>query len=306
MEQEFLEKLHPLTREAIKIIKFNGSAKPLKARINKTGEIRTWSSANQLLKNTNGIFKPLRNKVPNTTLKDFQEKLDKKFGIGLLKVMEYKSFTSPVKIKCSKCLGEKIYPSAAHFNQVQRGCPNCGEVMTKEDFQGEINNLFGEKEFEILSFTKSDEKITLKHKCGFIANKLNAAKIRNMSGCPICKRAKSLGRRDIAHFLLKREIPFQTKYEFPDLQGDKYPLRFDFSIPFSDRLLLIDYNDGYCTENDNKRKYEYCLAHSISLLYISYWENKNLQKLILNFLKFNDYPLGEYASSEAETLDTEM
>lgn len=302
--EEFIEKLTPITRDAIEIIEFNGSSKPLTAKILKTGEIRTWTVANQLFKVTTGTFKPKRGTVHNSfSTLDYQNMLDKKFGEGLVKVLKFESYTKPVTIECSRCGEVKEYASGAHLKQIEFACQHCDRKYTsQEEFQSEIDEIFGEDEFKIIKFERMNKEIVLKHKCGFIMPKRDCVKVRNMLGCPVCERAKSKGERDIANFLLKKNIPFTTEKSFSDLRGDKYPLRYDFAIPHNESFLLIEYdgeghynpNSKYFVQNDNdKRKDEYCLLHNLPLLRIPYWEFKNINKLILSFLKFNDYPLGE-------------
>ncbi len=311
-KEEFILNLSQKCAEAIEIIEFNGSTKPLKAKIKKTGEIRIWPNAGELYRNKTGTFKPPRQASNKLSTTDFQSRLDLNYGKNNFKVLEFNSMSAPVKIQCLKCKTIKNFASGKHIERKLNICDCSKNNLDKSYYQNELDQLFGKDEFTIIKFEKSYKPLTLKHKCGFICTKRDTVKMRNMLGCPICEKAKSKGERDIANFLLKNKIPFVTEYSFKDLRGKKYPLRFDFMIENNNKILLIEF-DGeghyldsslYNSDNDNdKRKDEYCLAHNIPLLRIPYWEYKKINTLILNFLRFNDYPLGEQKSSDFETLN---
>lgn len=316
-KEEFIAKLNYKVQSAIEVLIFNGSSKPITFRILKTGEIRTQSRANELFKNTTGTFKP-QGRVPTNqnTINDIQKEIDIKFGKNTLQVISYSSRTAPMTVQCTRCKMKKEYAKAASLKNIEYGCQNCDRPrMTKEETQIEIDLLFGEGEFKILQYSRRDEPILIQHKCGLVIKKRSFGKIKNMLGCPACEKAQSKGNRDISNFLLNLKVPFETEYSFIDLRGKKYPLRYDFAIKLKDKLFgLIEFDgEGHFLEKskyhtpelieNDKKKNEYCIERNIPLLRIPYWEFKRINQLILNFLKFNDYPLGEYSSSELETLD---
>lgn len=315
--EEFTSKLNYKTQEAIEILKFDGGSKPITFRILKTGEIRTQSPASGLFKNTSGTFKP-QGRIPSNknSIQDIQREIDLKFGKNTLEVLEYNSRITPMVVRCTRCGVEKTYANAAALKSIDFGCQSCDRPnMTKEETQIEIDSLFGQGEFLILEYSRREQPITIKHKCGFIMKKRGFSKIKNMLGCPQCEKSQSKGARDIAGYLLKLGIPFETEFSFSDLRGKKFPLRFDFAVKKDNQLFCLIEFDGEGHYLKNSRYYSedliqadaaknrYCSEHQIPLLRIPYWEFKRINKLILDFLTLNDYPFGEYDLSRSETLD---
>lgn len=224
------------------------------------------------------------------TPQSYQEMLDGKFGVGIIEVLKFTSFSKPIIVKCSRCGDIKEYPSGYYLKTARYACQNCNrQNMTKDEFQSEIDEIFGANQFTIIKFETMDKPIALKHKCGFVANKKDSVKARNMLECPTCKIAKSKGRIEIARTLLNMNISFSTEKLFKDLKG----VRYQFAIDLRGKPLLIEFdNKDYITASD-RTKDDYCIEHNYPILWIPYWEFKHIKLLILNFLKFNDYPLGE-------------
>lgn len=94
---------------------------------------------------------------------------------------------------------------------------------------------------------------------------------------------KSVGEEKIKDILDKNNISYKREYSFPDLKGDKLPLRFDFAIFDKNEKLayLIEYNgifhykeiEGFSTKENlekqqkyDKLKKDYCSRKSITLL----------------------------------------
>lgn len=121
-------------------------------------------------------------------------------------------------------------------------------------------------------------------------------------GCPICCESK--GEKRVRMYLENLNIYFEPQFEFDDLlSGKGNPLRFDFSLFYNNKiLLLIEYDgefhyrkiyeeDGHevIVEHD-KRKNKYCEENNIPLLRIPYWEFNNIESILKDELtKYNLY-----------------
>lgn len=317
--EEFLERLVPEVREAIEIIDFNGLSRPCTVRIRSTGELKTWAQANYLRNKKTTIFRKGEQKYKGPfakTKEEYQKTIDIRFGEGELELLEFSGAKCPGVVKCLRCGEIRRYSQVETilYNKTICHCSDWDRIVRKEQVQNELDNVFGKGSFEVLEYTRTQQPVILKHKCGYIMRKGSLEKVRRMLGCPLCEKAKSRGERDIAKVLMDLEIPFSTEATFPGLKSDKnYALRYDFRIDFGEKTLLIEF-DGeqhfdkssawYNENNYDERKNMYAKSHNIPLLRIPYWEAKKIKQKVLDFLKFNDYPLGEYIPSGMEKPDT--
>jgi len=133
--EEFKLTLPTNLLKAIEIIDYSHSTAPITFKILATGEIRTATKACSLKRNITGTFKPLRGQVWNSiTTKEFQEKIDKKFGPGLLFASNYTNAFSPVTIECTRCHNKKEYFNANSVLNRENACVYCDKSnFTKEE-----------------------------------------------------------------------------------------------------------------------------------------------------------------------------
>lgn len=267
----------------------------------------------------------MENNYRNTkyTLEEIQEKMDGHYKNPGLQVINYSGQKNPAKVYCPECGWTKEYLRGEYIFKNKTGCPQCcgpnKPRLTLEEAQLRIDNLFGAEEYQIIKFEKESAPILFKHKCGYCFTKTKLSNMIKSTGCPKCKTYSSKGEKEIAGLLKKWKIPYSTEVKFEGLIGksSKGPLRFDFAIN-EPKLLLIEfdgpqhyekghYNSDFEQQKINDKKKDiYCEEHNIPLLRIPYWNFKKIPSIIKDFLILNDYPFGEYTSSEVETLDTEM
>lgn len=132
---------------------------------------------------------------------------------------------------------------------------------------------------------------------------LNFNNIKNGNSCPHCSASK--GEKYIENVLDKNNIQYQTQYCFDDCRM-QLPLPFDFAIFDNNNLIgLCEYQGiqhyepfdfaGRGNEwanslfernqlSDNTKR-TYCKNNNIPLLEIPYWEFKNIETILLNFIK---------------------
>lgn len=291
------------------ILSFNGITNPLKIKCLKCGRELSFSDGNSCLRNKNGICrKCYDNPVHNQPIsqEELQHRLDNFYGENRYLIIESNGVRNPLKIKCLKCGTIIERQSFSHIERENELCKNCRDLSDSlETIQSKINLRFGEDEFEVLKFDKKTNKLTVKHKCGFIRT-MDRARFYERGLCPQCDKATSAGEADVARFLTKKKIPYQTQKTYNDLlsENGKY-LRFDFCV---DDKFIIEYNgmqhykpiDHFGGEETFKKtvlhdsmKEEYCKRNNIPYLIIPYWQDKKKESMIISFLKCNDYPIEE-------------
>ena len=115
--------------------------------------------------------------------------------------------------------------------------------------------------------------------------------------CPFC--ASSKGEKLIKEFFEKKNIIFDREYRFKDCINIR-PLPFDFVIFENNNIIgLVEYQGIHhyeprdyfgglkrlmTTREHDKIKYEYCKNKNIPLLVIPYWEMKNTENILENFI----------------------
>ena len=114
-----------------------------------------------------------------------------------------------------------------------------------------------------------------------------------------CGCLNSTGEEKITNILKEHNINFTSQYQFPDLKGDYYNLRFDFALldDYNNPVVLIEYQgDQHYRPWGNEpierfqkrqeydaKKRDYCKQHNIKLIEISY---KDFDKLDWNYLSW--------------------
>lgn len=115
--------------------------------------------------------------------------------------------------------------------------------------------------------------------------------------CPIC--ASSKGEKLVKIFLDENNLIYEKEYWFKDCKN-KRPLPFDFAILYNKEVkFLIEYqgihhyesieyfggkNRFIETATRDKIKFDYCAKNNIPLLIIPYWELKNINTILVNYV----------------------
>lgn len=235
------------------------------------------------------------------TKDEFQSELNNEYEL----LSDYVNCQTKVIIKCKKC--NNIWSvKPTHLIHSHSKCPECNKLdrslkqrKRKEDFIVDLEKVHNSK-YKILGEYINARTPILCHcnKCNFEWSSTPNS-LLNGYGCPNCNQSK--GEEDIRFFLEKNNISYIYQYKNEDCK-DKYVLHFDFAIlnKTNDLFGLIEY-DGYqhfkpvdyFGGNDAlieiKRKDEiknkYCRDNDILLLRIPYTKKKNINEIILEWLK---------------------
>lgn len=200
-------------------------------------------------------------------------------------------------------------------------CNNCQQVFNKT-WQGFLNNqtcpyCFSRHNINTLGFKKilpkeytlindytgTENKVLIKHKCGFIWNikpHTFIQKINNgYSGCPQCNHKQSQGEKKITSWLKQNNIIFVKEQTF--LWSSNNRFRYDFYLP--DYQLIIEYMGKQHYQEveffhdtlhqrqqyDTIKEFE-AKTHGLKYLIIPYYDFKNIETILNDW--FNDYPYG--------------
>lgn len=130
------------------------------------------------------------------------------------------------------------------------------------------------------------------------------------SGCQLCNESK--GERKIVHCLKNKKYKFERQIKFNSCKH-KRRLPFDFSVYGYNKFALIEfhgrqhYNSDFSKFIDSKicgsledikirdkKKKQWCEDNNIPLLIIPYWEFKNIEKILDEFLTLHVpiFPVG--------------
>lgn len=299
------------------VLDFVQMNQPVVIKCCKCGEEVKRARASDIFNNKYGAcskcYKPSQKEISRGPVpisqEELQERLDKIFPPGTYTILKSSGVRNPVTIRCNSC-GEIIKrPSWDHMERQKTLCSchntlrnNCHSI---EEVQSRIDELFGENNFKVFAMDRQTNKITVRHSCGF-SRVIDRQRFYESGLCPRCDRSASRGEVAIANFLLKHNIPFEAEKSFPDLVSEKgVKLRFDFFVA---EKFIIEFNGPQHeapteffggeetferTQKHDKMKRDWAEANGYPLLDIPYGDLKNVKNIIIDFLKFNDYPLGE-------------
>lgn len=215
---------------------------------------------------------------------------------------EYKDGRTPITYECKK---HGIKHSNVEMMVSGRGCKECwydglGERLMlrpeyiKEEIEKFNNNKLLNPEDYIGSRVRN---LRILCSCGreYITS-FNDYMCGDVKRCPMCTTRKSKGEFAICKFLESNSVNFIHQHKFEDCK-DKLPLPFDFYLP--EYNLVIEYNgkqhykpidyfggnDGFqSTIKHDKMKHDYCKGNNIDILVISYWDYKNIDKILIKQL----------------------
>lgn len=238
---------------------------------------------------------------------DFDKMVKEKFP-HIDVIGEYLGARKKVKVRCN-IDGNEWEPFA--YNLLGGcGCSVChhrkiGDLkrISRDDKLIKLESMHTDIQFlSVPNLARENVKCRCKE-CGqeWYASYDNLTKSSNPTGCPSCSKSK--GEKRIAELLKEWGYNFTIEKTYPDLK-DINLLRFDFYL--DDFRLLIEYDGEYhygpvYTSSDlrdmaqkdtdyrvqvehDQMKNEYCLKNNIPLLRIPYWEFKNIDILLFDFM----------------------
>ena len=214
---------------------------------------------------------------------------------------KYASCTDKIEIICKKH-GSFFQIPYSHWNGF--GCPSCGYERTGSSLRSNLNEfILKAKTIHEYQYDYSKSKyLTNNQKIEIICKKHGSflqtpgSHLRGR-GCSICQ--ESHGERRIARILTDRGIEFERQFKLA-LCKRYLPLPFDFCIYTCNKLALIEYQGEQhyqpvmfnridkgtfqrTQENDEIKK-NFCDLEKIPLLIIPYWEYKNIDRKIDQFM----------------------
>lgn len=220
-----------------------------------------------------------------------------------------KYINAKTKIKCKCKIDNYIWESTPDTllskSSDSCGCPICRlrkfkNQKTKKDRKTFIKEM---KEINpnikiLTNYFNAKVKVKCEClKCGYIWWARPNGLVSHKTGCPYCNNSKL--EEKTSNVLKKNNINFIVQYIFKDCKY-KAPLRFDFYLPNNNVAIecdgeqhkkVIDYFGG--EENLKKQKIRdeiknnYCKENGIKLIRIPYWEENNIEKILLNELGNN-------------------
>jgi hypothetical protein len=215
----------------------------------------------------------------------------------------YQGRTKRVKMRC--ILHNVVSKKTPREVIEGRGCYCCGleklsqsQILPIKVFQERLNEQY--PHIEIV-----DKYNGVTQQAEFYCNKCqtNFVDISDYvlrRGCPNC--GGSSMEQKISQVLTKHNIQYKPQHSFSDCK-DKKALPFDFLLIEYNILIEYDGQQHYrpvnfggisdeealqnfliTTLHDNIKN-EYCQINNIPLLRIPYWENKNIERIILDYIK---------------------
>ena len=232
-------------------------------------------------KNCNGLWKEREKKIQ--LLKERYDILD----------TYVKNTHTIYKVKCKKCGHIRETYLNNFMKNLQCGCETkVYRGRTGIEFINECNKYYNNELELIGEYKNQSTKVLLKHiPCGFIWSVRPSDIIHGRSHCPKCRTMQSQGELKIAKILTNLNIKF---LEQEPLKNSKQ--RFDFFLP--DYQIAIEYNgsqhyifspffhkteEGFLKYKErDMKKQQYCIDNNIDLLIISYLQDNDIEKIIVN------------------------
>lgn len=231
--------------------------------------------------------------------------------VGKLLILHSTTLTSHGNYKwlCQCECGGYTEVAQGHLSSSRGGVLSCGCYI--KEIVSKTGSKFGGKNFidltgETFGWLKVMRRIpeikkypTYECECLLCGNKkIVKGKLLKNGKVSSCGCLKSVAEKETQIFLEQNDVVFETQYKFQDCRRVN-PLPFDFAVFNNDKTLsfLIELDGiqhfeeqknmsklSYVQEND-RIKSEYCNKNKIELLRIPYWEFKNKENLILNYVQ---------------------
>lgn len=215
----------------------------------------------------------------------------------------YQGRTKRVKMRC---ILHNIVSFKTPFEVISgKGCVKCGAEKLSQ--QAKIpQNIFVDRlhqsfaHIELIGGYDGVVQCADFHCNNCDANFTDYANYVMRRGCPIC--GGSSMEQEIGKILTKYNISYKPQFSFTDCK-DKRPLPFDFYLTDYNILIEYDGQQHYRPVNfggiNDERAYQkfkitqlhdtiktnYCKINDIPLIRIPYWENINIEQIILDNIK---------------------
>lgn len=226
--------------------------------------------------------------------------------------------TNSLRYLCPKHLDKgELTISLGHL-QAGRGCYYCGREITEsahvvdeEKNRKECMEICKNKGFKYVGLYKEDGYYYIQYICkkhqevGVQSMRKWNMNRDNIQGCPYCFDTKkfvfSKGEKEIENVLQNLNITYIPQYTFSDCR-DKNMLPFDYYLPDLNKCIEYDGQHHYfpvtfngvskerakenhlLTIKHDKIKNEYCENNNIELLRIPYYNFKDIEVMIVDFL----------------------
>lgn len=268
---------------------FTAAKDPVKIKCNQCGQIYHYNHGTALYNKRRKHFCPLCN---SKSVKDMIEAC-KRENITITRYGT--NVTDQWSLHCNKCNTDF---SRAPSTWQQYTCPNCGHnhrVIPKTIRQEQLDEYFGKNEFEILDEIPTNDKITVRHKCGFIRKTQFSALMRS-NGCPRCNGTLSNGERIISLYLESHNIQYvpqakmgDTKQSFDFLINGKLAIEFNGKQHYEPIEIFGGEERFKQQQLYDQNKWQYCLDHNIELIIIPFNKISEINTILDDvFKKFND------------------
>ena len=228
------------------------------------------------------------------------------------------SATNSLRYLCKKHFDKGEQTISLGHLKTGRGCYYCGREITEnarliddEENKNECMKICEEKGFVYIGTYRENSIIYIQYICpshpeaGIQSMRKWNMNRENIKGCPYCFDTKkfvfSKGEKEVGKFLQNLNITYLPQYTFLDCR-DKNLLPFDFYLPDLNKCIEYDGQHHYypvtfngvskekakenhlLTIKHDKIKNEYCRNNNIELLRIPYYDFKNIEIIIRDFL----------------------
>lgn len=226
--------------------------------------------------------------------------------------------TNSLRYLCPKHLDKGEMTISLGHLQTGRGCYYCGREITEAAHrvdetinETECKDMCDKRGFEYINWFREDGLIYIEYICpkhreaGIQKMRKGNMNRENIVGCPYCFDTKkfifSKGEKSIENVLDELNITYLPQYTFDDCR-DKNMLPFDYYIPSLNKCIEYDGQHHYFPVNFNgvsdecaleshvstvrhdEIKNKYCENNNIDLLRIPYYNFKDIEVLVRDFV----------------------
>lgn len=287
----FEEKVNSMTKDKVKILKFNGIKKPVIFECLKCHRVMSVARGEFLTRKGRTYFCGDCHMSDTHTSKISKQKVltaAKKTNKVLLQFIEPPEKAS---FQCKKC-GSTFSRELPIFLKNQK-CPICQEVpkspplskIKKELKEMEDYCLIDEKQYKDLH-----SPVLVRHKCGFIWKVKLGKLLDERSRCPKCSKKMPKGEKAIRIYLDKKNVFYIPQWE-QIINGHNF--FFDFYIP-RDKIAIefqgefhfhpVDWLGGekgfLLRQRHDNIKRNWCKKNNIILLEISYCDFNRIEEIL--------------------------
>ena len=228
------------------------------------------------------------------------------------------SATNSLKYLCPRHFDKGIMTISLGHLQSGRGCYYCGRKITEtahlvDEVQNEkeCKSMCDKRGFEYIGSIKENGLIYIQYICpkhrsaGVQKMRKGNMNRDNIVGCPYCFDTKkftfSKGGKKIENILKELNVTYLPQYTFDNCR-DKNMLPFDYYLPYLNKCIEYDGEHHYFPVNFNgisdehakenhittlkhdKIKNEFCENNNIQLLRIPYYNFKDIETMVRDFV----------------------